>query len=852
MSRIARIIVVWSGMTLVGYSCLLHADQPRDTSAGAPSVQPVVSHKVQSPAVRLLAQPASVVSPDTSSQRTVLDRYCVVCHNERLRRANLTLDTVDLDEVGTHAEVLEKVVRKLRSRAMPPARRPRPDETTYNSLATWLETELDRAAAANPNPGRPVIHRLNRTEYTNAIRDLLALEIDGPSLLATDESGYGFDNIADVLTFSPGLLNRYMSAAQKISRLAVGDPTIPSGGESYVLPRALLQEDRMSEDLPFGSRGGTVIRHHFPLDGEYLLRIRLRTGFNTGVIRGMARREELDVRLDGERIKLFTVGGECAGSSEPRCVRPREGATAIPSEYERTGNDGLEVSFPVKAGTRLVGVTFLKQFAMPEGAATRAPAALAVSTDDYEGLMEVETIDIVGPLVATGPGETPSRHKLFVCRPIDGQDEEPCARRIMTTLARRAYRRPVTGQDVEPLLGLYRTGQSEGGFEAGIQFALEGLLVSPHFLFRIERDPPNVAPGEPYDLSDLELASRLSFFLWSSIPDDKLLEEAARGKLNDPAILEQQVRRMLADARATTLVTVFADQWLFLRNMRMVAPDPRRFPEFDENLRQAFQRETKLFLEDQLREDRSVLDLLGADYTFVNERLARFYGIPNVYGSHFRRVTLNDDRRTGVLGQGSVLTVTSYPTRTSPTLRGKWVLDNILGTPPPPPPPDVETDLETSFKTGEPPTSVRARLEAHRTNAVCASCHVQMDPLGFALENYNAIGKWRTSEANSAIDSTGVLPDGTEFDGPTEFKELLLSQRKEEYIRTLTEKLLTYALGRGVEAYDMPAIRKIIQEATPADHRWSSLILGIVKSVPFQMKKAEDSASTDSTASQIR
>jgi hypothetical protein len=789
-------------------------------------------------------------SSESAGHKAVLAKYCVTCHNARLRTANLDLGSMNLDQLAAHPDVWEKVVLKLRSGAMPPAGRPRPDHATYDALAGWLETGLDRAAAANPNPGRRVVHRLNRVEYTNAIRDLLALEIDGRSLLPTDESGYGFDNIADVLALSPGLLERYMLAAQKISRLAIGDPTITPTAETHTLSLALVQEERMNEDLPFGSRGGTVIRQNFPLDGEYRVRIRLRRSFNAGVIRGLAQREEIDVRLDGERVKLFAVGGECVDSDEPRCAQ-RPSGNAVTSEYYTTADDPLEVRFSAKAGLRAIGVTFLRQAAAPEGAAARPPATLAYSTDDYDGQMDIYSVQIEGPLAVAGQGDTPSRRRIFACRPASAQEEEPCARKILTTLARRAYRRPVADRDLQHLLALYKVGRSDGSFESGIQLALEGLLVSPNFLVRIERDPANAVPGKPHRLTDLEIASRLSFFLWSSIPDDELLDIATRGQLKSPQVLEQQVRRMLRDPRSTSLISNFAGQWLYLRNMRVVTPDPRMFPEFDENLREAFQRETELFLESQLREDRSVLDMLTANYTYLNERLAKFYGIPGVYGSQFRRVQLSDDRRDGLLGHGSVLTVTSYPTRTSPVVRGKWLLENLFGAPPPPPPPDVVTDLGEETKPGLAAKSVRERLQNHRKNPVCSSCHSRMDPLGFALENFNGIGKWRTLDGHTPIDATGVLPDSSRFDGPVEFRKTLMTHRN-EFISTLTEKLLTYSLGRGTEAYDLPAVRKIMKEAAASDNRWSAIVLGIVKSMPFQMRTAQEQASAANAVAQAK
>ena len=780
-------------------------------------------------------QVSSVVVP-ASKYRAVLDKYCVTCHNARLQTAGLELDRLHLSNLSQRAEIWEKVVRKLRGREMPPAGRPRPDPATYDGFASWLETSLDAAAVAHPNPGRPALHRLNRTEYANTIRDLLVLEVDGRSLLPADESGYGFDNIADVLSITPALLERYMIAAQKISRRAIGDRTMRPTIETYRVSPFLVQEARMSDDLPFGSRGGAAIRHHFPLDGSYVLGIALQRNFNSSGIVGLNNREQLDVRLDGVRIKQFDVGGECVRSKESRCIRP-PGILPV-SEYERTADAGLEVRFAAKAGTRLLGITFVdRSAAMVEGAGpARRPAASSKFGGPRE--MGIDTIHIEGPFDATGLGETPSRRRIFVCRPAGALDEERCAERILVSIARRAYRRPVTDHDLQVLLGLYRIGRLNADFDAGVRMALKGLLVSPNFLLRVERDPANVAPGTAYRITDLELASRLSFFLWSSIPDDQLLDLAVAGKLKDPTILEGEVRRMLGDRRASALVSNFASQWLYLRDLRMVTPDPQSFPGFDDSLREAFQRETELFLESQLRDDRSILELLTANYTFVNERLARFYRIPKVYGSQFRRVTLNDPNRAGLLGHASILTVTSYSTRTSPVVRGKFLLDNILGSPPPPPPPDVP-DLRENGEQGEPPRSVRARMEAHRTNAVCAGCHLRMDPMGFALENFNAIGKWRTHEANAPIDATGALPDGLKFDGPVGLRRVLLN-RRHEFVRTFIEKLLTYALGRGVEYYDMPAIRAIIRNAAPSDYRWSAVILEIVKSIPFQMRTAYD------------
>ena len=779
------------------------------------------------------AAPPSTAA-QTDAQRALLDRYCITCHNQQLRTGGLLLDQVDVEHVGEAAEVWERVVRKLRAGQMPPPGRPRPERAAYDGFATWLATELDRAAAARPNPGRPVVRRLNRLEYTNAIRELLALEIDGRALLPTDESGYGFDNIGDVLSFSPGLLERYMSAARKISRLAIGDPTRPSSIDTYKVSPFLLQEGRLSEDLPFGSRGGTAIRHNFPTDGEYVLRIRLGRRFDNDAIQGLAAREQLDVRLDGARVKLFEVGGECVDSQEPRCTLP-PGVVPV-SEYGRTADEPLHVRFATKGGPRLIGVSFINRaVGAAEGAGpVRRPTSELRNTEDAP--MSVASVEVEGPFNAAGPPNTPSRDRILVCRPAGAEDEEACAGRVLGTLARRAYRRAITSRDLEALLGFYRTGHAAGGFESGIQFALEGLLVSPDFLLRVEHDPPHAAPGSAYRIGDVDLASRLSFFLWSSIPDDELLDLAVAGRLGEPSVLEQQVRRMLADNRASALVTNFASQWLFLRDLRVAAPDTQVFRDFDDSLRAAFQRETELFIESQLRGDRSVVELLNADHTFVNERLARFYGIPNVYGTHFRRVKVTDPARRGLLGHGSILTVTSYSNRTSPVQRGKYVLDNLLGSPPPAPPPNVE-GLAEAGEGGAPATTVRARMEAHRQNPVCAGCHAQMDPIGFALENFDAIGKWRESEFGAPIDAVGALPDGTTLDGPAELRKTLVL-RQREFVHTLVEQLLTYALGRGVEYYDGPAIRRIVTNAAPADYRWSALILGVIDSVPFRMRVA--------------
>ncbi|HYR89227.1 MAG TPA: DUF1592 domain-containing protein [Terriglobia bacterium] len=787
----------------------------------------------------VLAAYAPAAGQSASTTRALLDTYCVTCHNQRSATAGLTLDKMDLNKIGEDSAVWEKVVHKLRTRAMPPPGRPRPDMPSYKVLVTHLETELDHAATAKPDPGRPAVHRLNRTEYANAIRDLLAIDIDRESLLPIDEVDHGFDNIGDALSVTPVLMERYMSAARTIARMAAGQPEIRPFSETYEIPKFLTQDDRMSDELPFGSRGGIAIRHDFPADGEYTIRVFLQRN-SRDYIRGLAEPHELDFRLDGERIKVLTAGGGAELKGEPGPIFSQAGkiGDAASETYEHGGAEQkLEVRFRAKAGQRLVAVTFLSKNAVPEGV-FQPPLTQFQLVQFKGGNPYIDNVVITGPYDVTGVADTTARQKIFVCRPTRVADEEACARKILSTLARRAYRRPVTDKDVGALLRVYDAGRSEGGFEAGVQAALERILAGPEFLFRIERDPAGVPADTAYRISDLELASRLSFFLWSSIPDDQLLDLAESGKLKDPATFEQQVRRMLSDRRSTSLVTNFASQWLYLRNIGSKTPDPKLFPEFDENLRQAFQQETELFLESTLREDQSVLRLLDANYTFLNERLARHYGIPDVYGSHFRRVTLGPefDARRGLVGQGSLLTVTSYANRTSVVLRGKWLLENLLGAPPPPPPPDVPS-LEDSGTDGK-PLPLRQLMEKHRENPGCASCHASIDPLGFALENYDAVGRWRTADAGTPVDSSGVLPDGTQLQGPSGLRNVLLS-RPEEFVNVFAERMLVYALGRGVEYYDFPAIRNIAREAARQEYRWSSLILATAKSLPFQMRRSE-------------
>ena len=799
--------------------------------------------------------PVAATAANASPQKALLTRYCVTCHNgdfvrgtdeprsllvSQLRAVGLALDDVDIDNVAAHPEVWEKVVRKLRVGAMPPQPRPRPDKETYDAFRAWLEDELDRAAAANPDPGRPqAFHRLNQREYRNVVRDLLDLDIDVDEWIPADAPDrYGFDNNAGALSLSPALLERYVSAARKISRLAIGRP--PAGGtviQTHDVPLNLIQDSQQSEDLPFGSRGGAAIRYHFPVDGEYLIQIRLRTNY-VGYVRGIDRAHQIELRLDGRRIEQFTFGGEAPGTPAPLSFAGNIRGTDDWESYTQHADEGLEVRLDVAAGAHIIGISFPRETWEPDGVLQPRQTGFALAINDMpDDNPALGSVQISGPYTVDGPGDTPTRRKVFTCTPATAVDELPCAREILSTLARRAYRRPATDDDVQALLGFYEAGRSEGSFDRGIGFALERLLADPEFLYRIERDPVDAAPATAYPVGDIELASRLSFFLWSSIPDDELLAHAEDGTIADPDVLDQQVRRMLADPRASALVENFAGQWLHLRNIESVYPDPLVFPEFDENLRDAYQTETELFIETLLREDQSILELLRADYTFVNERLARHYGIPNIYGSRFRKVTFEPGTHAGLLSHGSLMTVTSYPNRTSPVLRGKWVLENLLGAPPPEPPPDVPT-LEEENEEGE-PLSMRQAMVRHRENPACAVCHAPMDPIGFALENYNAVGGWRqTSEAGTPVDATGTLPDGAAFEGPTGLRDLLLD-RPDDFVGTVTEKLMGYALGRGLDYYDAPTVRKIVREAAGADYRWSSIIVGIVKSNSFKLRRSD-------------
>ena len=775
-----------------------------------------MSAQAPAPQVVNAQSPSSTgAPPSASSSRQLLDRYCVTCHNARLETAGLSLDQLDVTNVSAGGEVWEKVVRKLRTGTMPPSARPQPSAGDRSALVSWLETSLDQAAAASPNPGRTeTLRRLNRTEYQNAIRDLLALDIDSRALLPPDESGYGFDNV-NVGDLSPALLDRYISAAQKVSRLAVGTTQTSLQTDVLRVPADTTQEEHVA-GLPIGTRGGMSASYTFAQDGEYDIQIRLarnRTG-NIGGLRGQAL-HTVQLLLDRMPVATFTV------------ERPEGGDDAFADSH-------LKIRLPVTAGPHDVGATFLKRAASLLET-ERQPLQSHFNEQRHPRLTPaIYQVSIIGPHAPQGADDTPSRRRLFVCTPTQRTAEEACAEEILSTLMRRAYRRSISAADVEGPMAFYREARSEGDFDTGIGYALTAVLVNPEFLFRVELDPDQVASEAAYRLSDLELASRLSFFLWSSLPDDELLDVAIRGELSRPGEVERQARRMLADPRSNNLASNFAGQWLLLRNLEAVSPNPRLYPDFDDNLRQAFRQETELFFDSVLREDRSVLDLLRADYTFLNERLARHYGIPGIYGSRFRRVELGEDsQRGGLLRHGSILSVTSYATRTSPVIRGKWVLDNIYGAPPPPPPANVPTLEDNSVRAGLP---MRERLSQHRTNPVCASCHSTIDPVGFTLENFDAVGRWRDHGRDIGLmDASGGLPGVGKLEGVDGLEAGLLS-RPEQFAGRVTEKLLTFALGRGVEYYDAPTVRAILREAEPDDYRFSALILGIVKSVPFQMR----------------
>jgi hypothetical protein len=776
--------------------------------------------------------------PSTEEQArmaaSTVQRYCVECHNDAERTADFTLERIPLDNVAANAEIWEHVVHKLRGRMMPPASESLPDLAVLDQVATYLEQQLDAAAAQHPNPGRKSLHRLNRTEYRNAIRDLFALEIDAAALLPNDSEAYGFDNIADVLGTDPSLLDRYLSAAWKITSAAIGDTNIPPAVTTYRVPPDRSQLDHV-EGLPFGTRGGMLVSHFFPVDGEYVIKPKLWRN-TVDVVRGTETPHDLEVSIDGQRLALTRFGGP----EEERQAQMFPGKTA--DEIDRR----LEVRVAVTAGRHDIGVAFAKK-----SSATRQEVLQPFLREKHDarmdvGIPELDQVVIEGPLAVVGPGSSESRNRIFTCYPETQQTELPsadleaatCAEQILTSIAKRAFRRPVTDEERERLVGLYTAERDKGrDFETAVQTGLAYILVSPQFLFRAEQDPADAAPGSIYEISDIELASRLSFFLWSSLPDDELIDLAVEGRLSDPDVLEAQVARMLADERASALAREFAGQWLYLRNLRASMPDMYVFADFDDNLRQSLIRETELLFESIVREDRPLPELLSADYTFLNERLARHYGVPGIYGDQFRRVQVTDERRKGLLGHASVLTLSSYPNRTSPVLRGSYVLKNILGTPPPEPPPNVPALPENTDEK----LTMRQKLERHRTDPVCASCHALFDPIGLVLESYDGIGRWRTEDNGEPIDTDAgtihVLRTYGPIDDPVDLRNAILME-PERFVRGAAEKLLTYALGRGLEHYDMPTVRKIVREAEAADYRFSALVLGIVRSQPFRMRIA--------------
>lgn len=798
-------------------------------------------------AVTLLATPRRTDDPQEARQ--ILDAYCVGCHSEQRRTAGLALDELDVGHPAEAPERWEAVIRKLRTGTMPPGGSLRPEPAEYDLVAGWLESEIDRAAAStrvDPGTTNPV-HRLNRLEYNNAVNDLLGLELDVRSLLPGDETADGsFDNFADALSITTTHLERYLSVARHVTRLAVGLPPTAPGVETFEVPLHVVQDQRQSEDLPFGSRGGIAVRYHFPVDGEYLIKIRLRRQYQDYLM-GMGWPQQLDLRLDGALVERFTVGGGAlgyrpaaasyAGSGEPGSFGDPEW-----EEYMQiTGDAHLEVRLDVEAGPRVVGVSFPRAHFEPEGLPQPLQRGRVLTNDQvYMDHASVHSVQIGGPYVSSGgAAETPSRREIFSCSPGAEESEEACATEILSRLARRALRRPPSQRDVETLLEFFRQGREGGGsFDTGIQLALERLLVDPEFLLRVYRTPSDVEVGEVYDLDAFDVASRLSFFLWSSIPDEELLGLAEEGRLADRDVLAAQVRRMLADRRThRALVEGFASQWLNLRLLPEKLADPDRYPDFDESLLEAYRLETELFVEHQFREDRPITELLSADYTYANERLARFYDIPGVYGSRPRLVKLPDpERRGGLLGHGGLLAITAYPDRTSPVLRGKWLLDNILGAEPAPPPPNVDTSLDQDPSAVA--LGIRERLDRHREDRLCASCHSIIDPLGFALENFDATGAWReVDEAGSPVDSRGTWPSGVELGGVGELRELLLSY-DEQFVGTVTQKLMSYALGRPLEYYDQPTVRRVVREAEPAGYRWSSIVLGIVQSPAFLSRRA--------------
>ena len=792
-----------------------------------------VSTTASSHATVAAAQAPAVQSSAPIAPRALLDTYCVTCHNQRTKTAGLMFDTMDLAKLPEHGDVWEKTVRKLRGGMMPPPGVRRPDQASVDSMVSWLERSLDEAAAAHPNPGRVALHRLNRAEYAAAIEDLLGIKIDPAALLPKDDEAEGFDNVASVLTVSPSFLDQYISAARVVSARAVGNPAARPGSQTYRPTRGSDQSLRV-DGLPLGTRGGLLVEHLFPADGDF--KFNIPNMAIAGYVRGMEYKHTLIVTIDGVKVFQNTIGGEDDIKAIDQQQAPA--VAAINSRF-------LDIPVKVTAGPHKVGVTFVaRTFAEPDEVLhSFRPSA------GEDRIPRIGSLEIQGPFNPTGVSQTPSRARVFVCQPKSASDELPCAKTILSALARKAYRRPITNADLDAPIQFYSAARALGDFDTAIRDALPTILASPKFLYRAERSPAGLAPGSIHAIGDVELASRLSFFLIGRAPDDELLTAAERGTLTTPTVLEAQVRRLLADPRSESLVTSFAFQWLKMRALEEIDPDPIIFPNFDDSLRAAFRREMELFVDSILREDRPVLELLTANHTFVNERLALHYGIPDVRGDRFRRVTLTDANRWGLLGKGAVLLTTSYANRTAPVLRGAWILENLLGTPPSPPPPDVEAFQEN--KDGEKQRSVREIMEQHRAKPSCNACHGVMDPLGFSLENFDAIGEWRAEDryAGTAIDASGKLVDGTAVNSPADLR-VALTRRPEQFVQTLTERLMTYALGRTVDYYDMPAVRKIVREAARDQYRFSSIVMGIVRSDAFRMRMVpEAERPSSSTAS---
>ena len=787
-------------------------------------------------AIAYAQMPAGFSTP--TAQRAFLNQYCAYCHNDKLKSGGMSLTKLDLEHLDQSAELAEKAVRKLRVGLMPPPGMPRPAREVVNAFASSLETKLDQAANLHPNAGRPALHRLNRTEYANSVRDLVAVSVDVGAALPPDDMSHGFDNMADVLTVSPTLMEAYVRAASKIAREAVGDPEAPALTSTYQVPRVMSQ-NRHVDGTPWGTRGGISVMHDFPADGEYVFKL----GFYyspTGPLFGLnqGKGQQIEVAINGEKVALIDIN--------PAMTLAKDGIKTPPI-HVKAGPQRISASFIQKADGPIDDEVMMVEQTLVDVSAGVVPG---VTT-----LPHLHELSVTGPTKVSGVSDTPSRRKVFSCRPEAGADELPCAKRIIAALARQAYRRPVTDNDLEGLLGFFQSGRNQGNFETGVRTAIQAILASPEFVFRFEKTPASAAPGKNYRITDLELASRLSYFLWSSAPDEQLVAVASQGKLRQPAVLEQQVRRMLTDPKSEALSTVFADQWLHLQNLRESNPDLFLFPNFDRTLANSMRRETELLFDHIMRTDRSMTEMLTADYTFVDERLAKHYGIPNVMGSRFRQVAIADDNRRGLLGQAGILMLTSTATRTSPVQRGKYVLEVLLGTPPPPPPPNVPLLPENSDgRTGHvaKPLSVRERTEQHRKDPNCAGCHKMMDPIGFALENFDAVGVWRTNDSGFKVDPTGQMYDGAKLSGPASLRQALMGH-SDAFLQTFTESLLAYGLGRVIDYRDLPFVRSIEHDAAKNDNRFSSFVLGVVKSMPFQMRRAEEAEppATDVVAAQV-